>query len=154
MHVDIKRILHNIKVEDGHILLDKPLELVKYGRKLTIRQVNWFYDWEKFAGIMANFLNIYALVCDTATVPHEKRAIRKFRDRLRLVLSNKIRGKQAFALVCEMFKLMKLPIRWMKRKFGIDDWIEFIIYAYCYNVVGVKKNCKNALALLGKVQSS
>ena len=153
MYIDVRRILNQVKVEDGHIILDKPLEVEKYGKRFTIRQINWWKDWEKFAGTMGMFLHFYSAVCEAATVPESKRGMKAFRDKLRFTLSNKQYGKAAQKQAFKMCKIMGFPLSFMKRKFSIDDWAEMILYIYCYNILGVKKNYKNAWVLVSKVLS-
>ena len=76
---------------------------------------------------------------------------KEFQRNIKLTISNKIYGKIAFYHLTKMLKSF-VSIRWAKKKFSIDDWTELFIWAFLYNVVGVKKNLYVAYQLLSKAR--
>jgi hypothetical protein len=152
--VDIKRILNTIKVEDGHILLEKPIEYEKYGVLIKIHQVNFYYKWEDLAHYIGLFLSIYNKVCEVFKLPDSLDDLKTFQDNIRTTLANKKAGKIAMKAVCKIAKMYGIKLRWAKKTWTLDDWIEFFVYVYLYNIMGQKKSLYNALELVKKVQSS
>lgn len=157
--MDIERMKKEVEVTDGHILLGKPIELMKYGKKLIIRQVNWFYEWEDFSYNLAVFLMYYNQVIESNTLPSGLDDITDMRDNLRLIISkggivSKASNNGAFKALCKLCEFTGAKTRWMKKHFTIDDWIEVFLYVYMYNILGKKKDLKTAFNLLGIVQSN
>jgi hypothetical protein len=150
----IERILNTVKVDDGHILLGEPIKIEKAGKIITIRQLNWWSEWEKFTYYFGVFLNYFMNVCENFKMPNSAEDVKTFRDSFRLLISNKIYGHIAFRNLLKIAKLQGLDIAWAKRNFTVDDWAEVFIWIYIYNIWGVKKNLKNALRLISKVQSN
>lgn len=150
----IERILNGVKVSDDHIMLGEPIELNKYGHKFLIRQINWYYKWESFSIYIGVFLNYFMNVCENFKIPTTLEDIRTFRDSFRLLISNKIYGQKAFKNIIKIAGLYKHDIVFMKKNFDIDDWCEYFLWVYIYNIFGVKKNLKNVLGLISKVQLS
>ena len=154
MYIDIKRIMTSVKVEDGHIILEKPLEVMKYRKKVIIRQINWMKQWDKFALYLGVFLQYYMNVCQNSTLPDNLNELNELQKNVRLTIRNRVVGKRAFKYLKKICRFTNLRYGWMKRKFSIDDWIEIFLYVYLYNILGVKKNLKNALKIISKVLSS
>ena len=154
MYIDVKRIMTSVKVEDGHIILEKPLELMKYRKKVIIKQINWMRQWDKFALYLGVFLQYYMNVCQNSTLPDNLNELNELQRNVRLTIRNRVVGKRAFGYVKKICRFTNLRYEWMKRKFSIDDWIEIFLYVYLYNILGVKKNLKNALKIISKVLSS
>ena len=150
----IERILNGVKVSDDHILLGEPIEIEKYGRKFQIKQINWYYSWEKFSLYFGLFLNYFMNVCENFKMPTSMEDIKAFRDSFRMLISNKIYGYRALANLIKILKLYRYDVKFMKKHFDIDDWAEFFVWVYIYNIFGVKKNLKTALNLISKVRSS
>jgi hypothetical protein len=151
--VDVNRILNTIKVEDGHILLAKPLKYEKYGVPINVHQINFYYKWDKLAICMGLFFNVYNSICKVLKLPESIDDLKTFQDNVRLTLKNARLGKIAFKQVCKMAKLYGIKLRWAKKCWSLDDWIEFFVYVYLYNIMGQKKSLYNALELIKKVQS-
>jgi hypothetical protein len=151
--VDIKRILMTIKVEDGHIILTKPLTYNKYGVDITINQINFFYDWDKFVSPLGIFLNVYNSICSVFKLPDSIDDLETFQKNIRMTLQNTKVGKLAFKQLIKLTKLFHIKRYWAKKTWTLDDWIEFFVYVYLYNIMGQKKSLLNALALVKKVQS-
>jgi len=143
--MDIKKMIEAVTLEDGHILLGKPLELTKYGKKFTIEPVNWFYDWQDFSYCLGVFLHYYYIVCENTKLPENLNEMHEFKDNIRTTMSH----KRAFSMLCKVCKYSGLKLRWMKKHFNINDWVEVFLYVYLFNIKGVKKNFKDALKLLG-----
>lgn len=152
--VDIKRILKTVKVEDGHIVLKAPLEYEKYGVPIMVHQINFYYKWDKLAYRIGLFMNIYNSVCKVLTLPESLEDLEQFQKNVRMTLKNIQVGKKAFKQVIKMCKLFGIKKRWAKKCWTLDDWIEFFVYVYLYNIMGQKKSLYNALELVRKVQSS
>jgi hypothetical protein len=150
----MKRILETVKIDDGAILLGESIQIEKYGRPFEIKQINWFYDWEKFTVHFGRLINYFSNVCESFKMPANEQDIKVFRDNFRLMISNKIWGYRALGSLIKIMKIYKFDIKWMKKNFTIDDWMEFFVWIYIYNIFGVKKNLKNALSLISKVQSN
>jgi len=169
MYIDIKRIMMTVKVEDGHIILEKPLPIEKYGKKFKIRQINWYYKWDKFSLWLGIFLNHYLNVCNALNVfpevPDKLEDLEKFRKNIRMTIRNQVKyknrifnkwvGKLAFVYLRRLCKIgTGLKTSWMKRNFDLDDWIEIFVYVYLYNVMGVKKNLLNVSRVIKQVVSN
>ncbi len=151
-YIDIERLLKSVKVDDGHILLEEPMKVNKYGREFNIRQVNWFYDWDKFVFQMGVFLKCYDYVCSTKLLPEKTDDLKQFEGNVRLTISNRQTRIVALRALIKMCKLSGWDVKFMRKNFTIDDWIEFFLYLYIYNVMGVKKNLSNTWAILGKAR--
>jgi hypothetical protein len=150
----IARILNGVKVSDDHILLGLPIKILKYGKEFEIKQVNWFYKWEKFTLYFGSFLNYFMNTCENFRLPTSMDDIKAFRDSFRMVISNKIYGYRALNQLIKIMKLYSFNVKFMKKNFDIDDWAEFFIWVYIFNIFGVKKNLKIGLSLISRVQSS
>jgi hypothetical protein len=150
--VDISRILKTIKVEDGHILLGKPLEYEKYGVPIKINQINFYYKWDKMAYYLGHFFNVYNSVCSVLKLPENLDDLKTFQENIGITLKSAKLGKIAFKQVCKMAKLYGIKLRWAKKTWSLDDWIEFFVYVYLYNIAGQKKSLYNALELIKQVQ--
>lgn len=151
-YIDIERLMKSVKVEDGHILLEEALVINKYGRDFKIHQINWFYDWDKFVFQMGVFLKCYDYVCTSKLIPEKVDELKQFEGNVRLTISNRQTRVVALRAIIKMCKLSGWDVKFMKKNFTIDDWIEFFLYLYLYNILGVKKNLLNTWALLGKVR--
>lgn len=155
--LDVKRLLNKIKREDDQIILEEPLILNKYGREFVLKEVNWFYKWNKLAGDLGIFIAHYTQVCGAMGFPKDGDDLIKFRDNIRFLISNKASGKDAFKLLVRIVKRAGLKgIGWMKRHFNISDWVELLMYIYMANCFSVKKNLKKGSRLLmaGRAQSA
>jgi hypothetical protein len=154
MYKDIERMLRNIKVEDDHIILDKPYEYTIYGIEIIVDQVNYYYDWDKFSYWLGIFLNGYANVSEVFKLPDGVDDLKTFRENICVVLNNNRWGRKVFKSLVKLCKLTtKCDIKQMKKKFKLDDWVELFLWVYVYNILGVKKNLRNALKVVTKVQS-
>ena len=128
-------------------------------RKFVIRQVNWFYEWDKLTYWLAIFLTFYHQVIDAAILPDSKDDIIKFRDNVRMAISKgsilapKNRS-EAFKALCEICKFANKDVKWMKKNFTIDDWVEVFLYMYLYNVLGKKKGLITVYETIGLAQSN
>jgi len=149
----IRRILEGVKVSDDHILLGEPIEIDKYGKKFQIKQINWYYDWEKFSYYFGMLLNYFMNICENFRLPTSMDDIKAFRDSFRMLMSNKVYGYRALGNLIKILKICKFDVKFMKKRFDIDDWAELFVWVYIYNIFGVKKNLKIALKVIGKVQS-
>jgi hypothetical protein len=163
MYKDIERLLRNIKVEDDQIILDKPLEDTIQGQRVYVHQVNYYYKWHRFSYWFGIFLNGYASVSQVFTLPDNVDDLTTFRDNIRLALKNTRWDRYIFKALIKLCKLSvkfkddsglkKCNVRFMKKKFDIDDWIYLFLAVYVYNILGVKKNLRAVLKLVSKVQS-
>jgi hypothetical protein len=152
MSVDVKRILREIKVDDNHILLEKPITYNKYGIDITINQVNFYYKWDNVAKYIGLFFSVYNSVCKVLKLPESLDDLKTFQDNIRMTLKNTKVGKLAFKQLLKLCKFFGVKRSWAKRCWSLDDWTEFFIYVYIYNIAGQKKSLKIALDLLQKVQ--
>ena len=138
--IDIKEIKKNVQVEDGHIILGEPLEIIKYGRKFKIEQVKWIV-WDKFTYNLGIFLHHYYVVCGFSKLPDSLNDLAEFRNNARITIGHKKPLKALF----KMMKISRLDRRFIKKRFTPDDLAEFFVYMYLFNIQGVKKNFKDAL---------
>ena len=163
--MNLKDIEKKINVEDGHILLDQPFVYEKYGKKITVKQVNYYYEWSKFTYCLVHILKRYYIMCTNSKLPDSLNELKEFQQNFRGVVTDKEAFKYLTDLCSLAFVQVKVfgkwvnflfgkinKIRWMKKTFSIDDWIELFIYMYLYNVKGQKKNFKIALSLIGQAQ--
>jgi hypothetical protein len=154
MRMDLERMSKSVEVNDNHILLGEPIVLRKYGKDLTIRQLNWYYEWDKFSGNLMTFLMYYNQIIEGAFIPDNVDELSSFRDKLKLMLSktgvvNKAAKGQAWKAMCNICKLSGASVRWMRKRFSLDDWIELFMYFYLYNVVGKKKGLRDVFTQVG-----
>lgn len=143
MKLDIKQIKESVQVEDDHIILGLPLEIIKYGKTFKIEQIKWM-DWEKFTYQLGVFLHTYYVICGHSKLPDSLDDLKEFRDNIRSTMSQ----KKALIGLLKMLKLSRLNIRFIKKKFTPDDLAELFCYVYLYNVLGVKKNFADVLKVM------
>jgi hypothetical protein len=159
MYIEVKRVINEVKIEDGHIILKGPKKLKMYGEEVTVNQVNYYYEWDKFTYALGIFLTCYeeyyrGLNGEVAPLPDRMNDIEKFQSNISMVLQNKEWGKKAFAHLIKATAIsVDVDKKWMKRKFTKDDWIEVFAWVYIYNILGVKKNLLNVLKIVKKIQS-
>jgi hypothetical protein len=148
----------SVVVNDNHILLGEPIKLLKYGKTFVIRQLNWFYEWDKFSYNLATFLMYYNQVLENAFIPSTLDELDNFKDNIKVVMAknglvDKASKGKAWKALCNICKLSGVSVRWMKKNFSLDDWIELFMYFYLYNIVGKKKGLKDVFTQIGVVQS-
>lgn len=160
-----------VEVDDNHILLGLPIKLVKHGRKkdgsidyknkkiFNIRQVNWFYEWDKYSYSLAVFLMYINQVIESSIIPETLDELSDFREKVKTAITNRdiVSDKEkdkAFKAMCAICEFSGVSRRWMKKNFTIDDWIEIFLYFYLYNTIGKKKGLKDAYDQIGIVQSN
>jgi hypothetical protein len=151
---DVPRILNTIKMEDGNILLKEPLVYKKYGVPIKVHQINFYYKWDKLALAIGHFFNVYNSVCTVLKLPENLDDLKTFKENVGITLKSARYGKHAFKQVFKMAKMYGIKLRWAKKTWSLDDWIEFFIYVYLYNISGQKKSLYNALELIKRVQLS
>jgi len=169
--MDLERMKKEVQVDDGHILLGEPIELLKYGRDkhgrtdkknkktFIIRQLNWFFEWDKYTYNLAVFLMYYNQLIESSILPDNLEDLTTFRENIQTtmktggIVDNNSKNT-AFKSMCEICKLSGVSIRWMKKNFTIDDWIEIFMYFYLYNTIGKKKGLKDVFAQIGIAQLS
>lgn len=156
--MDIDEMKKSVVVNDNHILLGEPIKLSKYGKVLTIRQLNWWNEWDKFSYNLVVFLTYYSQMIDGAFIPTSLDELDRFRDNLKSVIArngvvDKASHGKAWKALCNICKLSGASVRWMKKKFSLDDWIELFMYFYLYNVAGKKKGLRDVFKQVGIVQS-
>ena len=78
--MNIKQIEKNVLVEDGHILIDQPLQYEKYGRRIIVKQLNYFYEWGTFAYAIGSLLERYYMVCSAPILPNDTEDVEKFKS--------------------------------------------------------------------------
>jgi len=147
--MNVQAIEKQIIVDDGHILLQKPLEIIKYGKKVQLRPVNWFYEWKDFSYALGVFLHYYYVVCGNSRLPDTLNDLAQFKENIQATITH----RQAHKMMCKICRWSGFKLRWMKKKFTLDDWIEIFIWVFFYNVVLIKKSLKDALKATGKAQS-
>ena len=96
--MDIKKLKESIVITDGHILLQKPIEIIKYGKRVTITPVNWFYDWGDFSYTLGVFLHYYYVVCNNTKLPDSLNDIKEFKSNIETTITH----KQAFKMMCKI----------------------------------------------------
>jgi len=165
--MDIKNIEKNVETTDDYILLGLPLQIKKYDKIIEIRQVNWFYEWEKIVYWFAIFFKYYYMICEKSKLPDKLSDLEEMRNNIRTIIGINRFAFKALKKICgyayiydkKKDKLKKRNkiwknIKWMKKKFTIDDWCEIFIYMYLYNIKGVKKNLYEGWLLVGSPQSN
>ena len=146
MLVDAKNIESSVIVEDGHIILGSPLTLIKYGKNFVIEQIKWV-EWEAFSLQLGIFLHTYYVICEISKLPDNLNDIEEFRNNIRTTLTQK-QAKEALIKIC---KICKFDVKFIKKKFTLDDIAELFCYVYLFNIKGVKKNFKGVLKAVGMV---
>jgi hypothetical protein len=157
--MNIEAMKESVIVDDDHILLGKPIELQKYGKVLKIRQLNWFYEWPKFSYNLAVFLMYYNQVLENGYIPATVDELENFKNNIQAVIVkngviNRSSKNKAWKSLVNICKLSGVSVRWMKKKFSLDDWIELFLYFYLFNIMGKKKGLKDVFSLIGIHQSN
>ncbi len=142
--MDIDKIKENVVVDDGHILLGKPLSLLKYGKKIEIKPLNWFYEWDDYSYCLMVWLNYYNIIVDKLKLPDKLEDLGEFRRSIKMTMGQ----KEAFIQMEKICGFAGLKKRWMRKRFTADDYIEIFIYMYLYNIMGLKKNLSIGLNLI------
>jgi hypothetical protein len=147
--MDIDQIKKSVVMSDAHILLRKPISIEKYGKEVQIRPVNWFYEWPDFSYALGVFLHYYYVICSNSKLPDSLNDLKEFRDNIKTTITH----KQAWKMMCKVCRYSGFKIRWMKKKFNIDDWIEIFITVFFCNVTLIQKGLFEGLKAIGKVPS-
>ena len=143
--MNINKIKKNVIVDDGHLLQERPLELIKYGKRVLIQPINWFYDWKKFTVYLGIFLQYYYVVTKNNKFPEKLEEIEEFRGDMKAAMSN----KGAFKALMEICKYSGFRLRWMKKRFTLDDWVEVFLYVFFFNIRAMSKSLHDALKAIG-----
>ena len=138
--MDIKSMKEAVQVEDDQIILGEPLILNKYGKQFKLEQIKYL-EWDKFTINLVIFLNHYYIICGFSKLPDSLNELNEFRDNIRSAIGD----KKALKALFKMMKLSRLNVRFIRKKFTPDDLAEMFLYMYLFNVMGVKKNFKDAL---------
>ena len=146
--MDIKAIKESVILTDAHILLKKPIELIKYGKRVELRPVNWFYEWQDFSYALGIFLHYYYVICANCKLPDSINDLQEFKQNVQSTLSH----KQAFKMLCKICRYSGFKLRWMKKNFTLDDWIEVFVYVFFCNINLIQKGLVDALKGIGKAQ--
>jgi len=146
--MDINKIKKQVIIDDGHILLQKPIELLMYGRTVKIQPINWFYDWRDFSYCLGVFLQYYYVICSNSKLPEKLSELKEFKENVRTAITN----KKAFKMLMRICKYSGFKLRWMKKKFTLDDWVEVFLYVFFFNIQATKKSLYDALKATGKAQ--
>jgi hypothetical protein len=140
MKVKVKDIEKSIKREDSTIILNEPIEIIKYGRKFVFKPILW-KNWDKFSYHMGCFVRYYYVVCGFSSLPENLNELEEFSNNIKSAI---VRGKDAFKHFVKLLKISKLNVRFIKKNFTMDDMAEFFVYMYLVNIKSVKKNFKIA----------
>jgi hypothetical protein len=145
--MDIDNIKKSVVLTDAHILLRKPISLIKYGKEVKIRPVNWFYEWSDFSYALGIFLHYYYVVCANSKLPDSLNDLKEFKENVQLTLSH----KPAWRMMCKICKYSGFKLRWMKKHFTIDDWVETFVTVFFCNITLIQKGLLDGLKAIGKV---
>jgi hypothetical protein len=154
--IDVQTIKKSLVFDDDFILQGKPLELTKYGKKITIKQINYFYKWNDFIKTLGTFLQYCNMIVGNIKFPDNKitsleaESVYKFLENIKLTLNNK-QAKKAFEKICTYSGLSKW---WMRRNFSINDYVEIFLYVFFFNIVLTTVELHNVLKVINKKQSS
>ena len=121
--MDIEKIKESVIVDDGHIILGKPLELMMYGKKVIIKPLNWLKEWPNFAYNLGVFLQYYHIICERSQLPDTLNEINEFRKNIRMVTSN----KDAFKALVKICGFAGLRGRWMKKRFSMQESVSHLV---------------------------
>ena len=132
-------------MDDGHILLHKPIEMVKYGKLVKIRPVNWFYEWKDFSYSLGIFLHYYYVICSNSKLPDSLNDLKEFKENIKTTISHKV----AFKQLCKICEYSGYKLRWMKKNFTLEDWIEIFMTVFFCNVNLIGQDLKDALKVIG-----
>jgi hypothetical protein len=144
--MDIENIKKSIIISDEHILLRKPIEMIKYGKRVLIKPVNWFYDWRSFSYCLGIFLSYYYVMCYNSKLPDSLNELDEFKENVKSSITN----KQAWKMLCKICCFSGFKKRWMKKHFTIDDWVEVFVTVFFCNVTLTEKSLHDALKQIGK----
>lgn len=145
--MDIQSIKDSVIMSDAHILLKKPLSVTKYGKQIEILPVNWFYEWADFSYALGVFLHYYYVICSNSKLPDSLGDLQEFKENIKTTISH----KQAWKMMCKICRYSGYRLRFMKKHFTIDDWIEIFVYVFFCNVTLIQKGLRDALKATGKV---
>ena len=147
--MNISEIEKAVKTDDHLILLNKPFEKYMYGKMIRIEQINYYYEWDKFAFYLGVFLKYYYTIITQSKLPDTLKDLEEFRNNVMFTAKSNKLAFYALTKVCGFMRVKVLfKTRWMKKHFSMDDWVEIFVYQYLYNVKGVKKNLKDGLQLV------
>jgi len=146
--MDIEAIKKNVIVSDAHILLQKPLEIIKYGRRVELRPVNWFYEWQDFSYALGVFLHYYYVICNNSRLPDSLGDLAEFKEHIKTTISH----KKAWKMLLKICRYSGFKLRFMKKNFTIDDWCETFVYVFFCNVTLIQRGLSDALKATGKAQ--
>lgn len=144
--MDLKKIKEQVILSDDYILQQKSIKILKYGKELEIKPINWFYDWKKFSTYLGIFLQYYYVVCYNSKLPDSLNELKEFKDNVQTTISN----KKAFNALCKICQFSGLPKRWMKRHFSIDDWAEVFVWCFFFQVIVPRRELSDALKAIGQ----
>ena len=142
--MDINRLKKQLVLEDGHLLCEKPLCIVKYGKTFTLKPVNWFYDWKPFTSALGKFLGYHHAIVGNMTLPDAENGLKnmsEFIETIKQTVSNKYAWRQ----LVKICKFSYMPMRFMKKHFTLDDWVEIFLYVFFFNAVAISSGLHNAL---------
>lgn len=148
--IDVNEIKKHVETGDNEILLKYPIVISKYGKRIVINQVNWFYEWDKFIQLLGAFFLYYYKVVEDTKLPESADDYKRFRDNLITAAGSHRKAARALMRLCTFAKVNALmPKRWMKKHFTIDDWVEVFAWLYLFNIHGLKKNLSSVSKMLG-----
>jgi len=151
MDFDIKRILQSVKVDDEHIVLNKPLVIDMYGREIIIKQIKWLDQWDNFVLYLGLFLDCLSVQCGLTELPADLNELKNFRFILKTAIGTIARRKLIMGYLKNLCGFAENCDEKFMKQFSIDDYIILFLYLYLYNVMGVKKNLKIAFQILRTV---
>ncbi len=145
----IEDIKKSVKLEDGHLIQQAPIEKIKYGKKILIHPVNWYYDWKPFTYNLGVFLTHHYAIVKNVTLPQTPDDLEVFRDSIAQVISH----REAWKALVKICKYSGLKLRWMKKHFSLDDWIEIFLTVFFCNVSLMKRGLQVALKSVVQYQN-
>lgn len=149
MRINTKNIINNVKVDDSKILAGEPIVLIKYGKKYTIRQLNYLKEFPKYREYLFNFLQYYNNVCDVLDLPDSVADIEMFKRSFSIAIGQHEKKivKKILSNMLKMFSFFGNKNH-IKKYFTLDDYIELFLYAYYYNIKSVKKNLTDVFEMI------
>ena len=111
--------------EDAIIVAKEPKVLERYGKKIIISPINWYYDWDKFTYWLGLFLQAYYISCNLTKLPDNLNDIKEFIKHVRLAIGANKDARKSLEKLCAFSKInVWNKIKWMRKNFDLYDWIE------------------------------
>jgi hypothetical protein len=81
-------------------------------------------------------------------LPKDLNDLKEFKDNIKTTITH----KQAWKMLCKICRYSGFKLRWMKKHFNIDDWLEVFLTVFFCNVSLIQQGLQDALKATGRSQ--